>query len=182
VSIVMLEHEPAEALALLAADEVDLALTYDYNLAPARSDPTVRTVPLWTSQWSLGVPAAAARRAVGDALTTFAAFRDENWIGNSRNRADEDVVRTIASMSGFEPRLTHQCDSLDLVEDLILAGMGVGLLPASRPPRPGLVLLPLTAPDVRLRGYASTRRGRDLWPPLALVITRVAAESSKSEA
>ena len=31
------EHEPAEALQLLAADDVDLALTYDYNLAPAAS-------------------------------------------------------------------------------------------------------------------------------------------------
>ena len=29
------EHEPVEAFALLADDDVDLALTYDYNLAPA---------------------------------------------------------------------------------------------------------------------------------------------------
>src|SRR3954469_21744377 len=28
------EHEPAEAVALLDADEVDLALVYDYDLAP----------------------------------------------------------------------------------------------------------------------------------------------------
>src|SRR3954467_1878218 len=27
------EHEPAEAFALLAADDIDLALVYDYNLA-----------------------------------------------------------------------------------------------------------------------------------------------------
>ena len=30
------EHEPAEALELLDGDHVDLALTYDYNLAPAK--------------------------------------------------------------------------------------------------------------------------------------------------
>ena len=36
VRLHLLEQEPAEALGLLAADEVDLALTYDYNLAPAR--------------------------------------------------------------------------------------------------------------------------------------------------
>jgi hypothetical protein len=30
------EHEPDEALGLLADDAVDLALTYDYNLAPAQ--------------------------------------------------------------------------------------------------------------------------------------------------
>jgi DNA-binding transcriptional LysR family regulator len=176
VSVVMREYEPAEAIALLATDDVDLALTYDYNLAPALRDPTIVRTPLWTLPWTLGVPASAVASAPGDALATFAAFREYEWIGNSRNRADEDVVRTIASMSGFEPRLTHQCDSLDLVEDLILAGMGVGLLPAGREPRSGLALLPLEAPDVRLRAYACTRRGRNVWPPLALVLGRLTAE------
>jgi DNA-binding transcriptional LysR family regulator len=176
VSVVMREYEPAEAIALLATDDVDLALTYDYNLAPALRDPTVVRTPLWTLPWTLGVPASAVASAPGDALATFAAFREYEWIGNSRNRADEDVVRTIASMSGFEPRLTHQCDSLDLVEDLILAGMGVGLLPAGREPRSGLALLPLEAPDVRLRAYACTRRGRNVWAPLALVLGRLTAE------
>jgi DNA-binding transcriptional LysR family regulator len=175
VSVVMREYEPAEAIALLATDDVDLALTYDYNLAPALRDPTVVRTPLWTLPWTLGVPASAVASAPGDALATFAAFREYEWIGNSRNRADEDVVRTIASMSGFEPRLTHQCDSLDLVEDLILAGMGVGLLPAGREPRSGLALLPLAAPDVRLRAYACTRRGRNVWAPLALVLGRLTA-------
>src|SRR3954462_12564160 len=33
------EHEPAEALALLAADEVDLALVYDYTLPPGAPHP-----------------------------------------------------------------------------------------------------------------------------------------------
>jgi DNA-binding transcriptional LysR family regulator len=176
VSVVMREYEPAEAIALLATDDVDLALTYDYNLAPALRDSTVVRTPLWTLPWTLGVPASAVASAPGDALATFAAFREYEWIGNSRNRADEDVVRTIASMSGFEPRLTHQCDSLDLVEDLILAGMGVGLLPAGREPRSGLALLPLAAPDVRLRAYACTRRGRNVWAPLALVLGRLTAE------
>ena len=31
------EQEPPEALALLERDQVDLALSYDYNLAPPRS-------------------------------------------------------------------------------------------------------------------------------------------------
>lgn len=92
-----------------------------------------------------------------------------------RNRADEDVVRILASMSGFEPRLSHQCDSLDLVEDLIAAGMGVGLLPADRRPGAGVTLLALAEPDVRLRAYAHTRRGRAGWPPLALVLDRLLA-------
>jgi DNA-binding transcriptional LysR family regulator len=100
----------------------------------------------------------------------FSHFRDHDWIVNSRNTADEDVVRTVAAMAGFEPTITHRADSLDLVQDLIVAGLGIGLLPADQPTLPGISLLPLTAPDVRLRSYAVTRRGRTGWPPLALML------------
>jgi DNA-binding transcriptional LysR family regulator len=92
---------------------------------------------------------------------------------NSRNTADEDVVRTVASMAGFAPRITHRADSLDLVQDLIVAGLGVGLLPSDVPPRPGVRLLGLSRPDVALRSYAVTTRGRRTWSPLALLLDRL---------
>jgi DNA-binding transcriptional LysR family regulator len=173
VRLVVQEHEPAEAVALLEGDDIDLALIYDYNLAPLKVDAIVDTAQLWSTPWSLAVPAGAAADVQGTAADVFRAFRGQRWIGNSRNQADEDVIRLIASIAGFEPRLTHQADSLDLVEELILAGMGVGLMPADRPPRPGVVLLPLADPDLRLRAYACTRRGRAAWPPLALVLHRL---------
>lgn len=175
VHVAMREHEPAEAFALLAADDVDLALTYDYNLAPSAGDARFESVPLWTTPWSLGVAARSGRDVGGDALSVFTAFRDSEWIVDSRNRADEHVVRTIASMAGFEPRMTQQSDSLELVEDLILAGLGVGLLPSDVQPRRGVRLLPLTDPGVELRAYASTRRGRAAWPPLSALLFRLAA-------
>lgn len=178
VEIVVLEHEPAEALNQLAMDEIDLALTYDYNLAPDDAGPGVETLPLWTTPWGLGVPTAdagrlAASNDVPGAMSVFSAFRGYQWIGDSRNNADETVLRTIASMAGFEPTLRHQCDSLDLVEDLILAGLGVGLLPADRPHRAGISILPLRNPGVQLRAYARTRQGRSAWPALALVLHRL---------
>jgi DNA-binding transcriptional LysR family regulator len=164
VRMVILEHEPFEAFDLLAADGIDLALTYDYNLAPAHFDRTLAASPLWSGAWSLAVPAPAG-------ASTFAAFCDHDWIVNSRNTADEDVVRTVAAMAGFEPRVAHRADSLALVQDLIVAGLGVALLPADQPTRPGVALLPLHDPAVRLRCYAVVRQGRAAWPPLALVLS-----------
>lgn len=168
VRVLVREHEPAEALHLLATDQADLALVYDYNLAPATVDPALHSTPLWTARWGLGVPAGEpATRAT--TLQVFARFRAHDWIGNSRNTADEDVIRTLAAMAGFTPRITHQADSLDLVQDMITAGLGVGLLPAGQPTRPEVRLLPLTAPDVELRAYAAARHGHLNWPPIALV-------------
>jgi DNA-binding transcriptional LysR family regulator len=169
VHVLIREHEPAETRELLAADQVDLGLSYDYNLAPAADDPAMMSIPLWTARWGLGVP---AHQCAGDGTTreVFARFRTHNWIGNSRNAADEDVIRTLASMAGFTPRITHQADSLDLVQDMIAAGVGVALLPLGRATYPGVRILPLTAPHVELRAYALARHGRLDWPPLALVI------------
>jgi len=168
VRVLVREHEPAEALHRLAADQADLALVYDYNLAPAPADPALHSTPLWTARWGLGVPASEPATSA-TTLQAFARFRARDWIGNSRNTADEDVIRTLAAMAGFTPRITHQADSLDLVQDMITAGLGVGLLPLGHTIRPGVRFLPLTGPDVELRAYAVTRHGRLNWPPLALV-------------
>ncbi|WP_033287592.1 LysR family transcriptional regulator [Amycolatopsis jejuensis] len=171
VRVVIKEHEPAEALAQLMTDDIDLALTYDFDLAPATTEPSIAATQLWAAPWGLAARRVDASRVHGDGtLAVFTAFRDHDWIGNSRNGADETVVRTLASMAGFAPRFTHRADSLDLVQDLIAADGGVGLLPVDWPTRPSVTVLPLTGPDVRLRAFTCTRRGRDAWPPLALVL------------
>jgi DNA-binding transcriptional LysR family regulator len=166
VRLMLFEHEPAEALVMLADDAVDLALVYDYNLAPRPFDPSVVVTPLWTAPWSLGVPDAAAG-------TPVSGWRDSNWIVNSRNTADEVVVLTLASLAGFEPRIAHRVDSLDLLQDLVLAGLGVGVLPADVARRPGIHLTPLASPEVILRCYAVARRGRGEWAPLRLLVDRL---------
>ncbi len=163
------EHEPAEALALLAADEVDLALTYDYNLAPVSYDRSLASQPLGGTRWSLGVPSALGRGR-GTAAEVFGRFRDDDWIVNSRNTADTEVVRVLAALAGFQPHVAHRADSLELVQDMILARLGVGLLPAAQPAVRGVTLLRLRQPEVLLRPFAVTRRGHATWPPLALVL------------
>lgn len=168
VDVVISEHEPIEAFELLVNDDLDLALTYEYDLAPASPDAVLESVALWSTPWGLGVPADDPN-TVADLLS----YSERSWIVNSRNTADEDAVRTLASLAGFTPRIAHQIDSLDLVEDLIFSGYGVGLLPTTRPARDGVKVLPLSDPHVVLTAFAFTRRGRSTWPPLRLVLDRL---------
>ena len=172
VRLLVYEHEPFEAYDLLARDDVDLALTYDYDLAPAAFDRSLQARPLWQAPWHLGVPA-NEQRPRGRATEVMRRFAGHDWIVNSRNTADEDVVRTLASMAGFEPRVAHRVDSLDLVQDLVAAGLGVALLTDSLPPHEGVAVVRLRDPEVLLRSYAVTRRGRGSWPPLRLVLDRL---------
>src|SRR6476660_468477 len=169
VEVAISEYEPLEAFDLLVDDDLDLAITYDYNLAPASPDSVLETVPLWSTPWGLGVRVDVASNGIAG-LNVFA---DSIWIVNSRNTADEDAVRTLAALTGFTPHIAHQIDSLDLVEDLILDGHGVGLLPIGRTAREGLKVLPLNEPSVVMTAYAMTRRGRSTWPPLRLVLDRL---------
>jgi DNA-binding transcriptional LysR family regulator len=168
VNLVISEYEPIEAFALLTDDDLDLALTYDYNLAPASPHQVLQTEALWSITWGLAVPS-----TYPDGPTDIAAYADQTWIVNSRNTADETAVRTLASLAGFVPQIAHQIDSLDLVEDLIEAGFGVGLLPMGRPTSRGVKVLPLSTPEAVLTAYAVTRRGRADWPPLRAVLDRM---------
>jgi DNA-binding transcriptional LysR family regulator len=169
VEVAISEYEPIEAFELLVDDDLDLAITYDYNLAPAAPDSVLETLPLWSTPWGLGVRTDTATSDSAD----LKAFADSTWIVNSRNTADEDAVRTLGSLAGFAPRIVHQIDSLDLVEDLILDGHGVGLLPVNRPTLDGLTILNLSDPSVILTAYAVVRRGRSNWPPLRAIIDRL---------
>jgi DNA-binding transcriptional LysR family regulator len=165
------EHEPLETLDLLARDDVDLGLVYDYDIAPASWSSEHQVTPLWETEWGLGVPSSGPRGPL-------AAYADRDWIVNSRNTADEEALRMLASMAGFTPDIVHRIDSLELVGDLIVAGHGVALLPRGRTSRRGVTVLPLTDPRARLRAYAVTRRGRDQWPPLRAALERLTLGSA----
>ena len=86
------------------ATTVDLALVYDYNLAPAALDRTVEATPLWSAELGPRGPGRRVRRRRQRASRSSPRCRDADWIVNSRNTADEDVVRILASMAGFAPR------------------------------------------------------------------------------
>ncbi len=176
VAVLVSEYEPLEAVRLLADDDLDLALTYDYDLAPAPLGPLLVREPLWRTPWGLGVPTAALAAAEVDAPADLVRWGREPWIVNSRNTADEEAVRTLAATTGFEPWFAHSIDSLELVEELVESGLGVGLLPRDVTTRPGVTVLPLPGRGVVLTAYAVTRRGRERWSPLRAVLDRLTHE------
>ena len=164
-------------MALLADDEVDLALVYDYNLAPRAFGRDVVATPLWTARWHLAVPAGDDPVGADASPDVLRRYADADWIVNSRDTADETALLAIAALAGFVPRFTHRADSLELVQDLIVAGLGVGLLPAAeplrdgratpRPPRPRgrAALLRRHAPRAGSVGAARARRPFDRTAP-----------------
>ena len=111
VRLHLLEQEPAEALGLLAADEVDLALTYDYNLAPARfgrglqAEPLaplrgtwarrparVRAEPRWMSSAGTGTTRGSSTHATPPTRTWCASW--PRWPASSRGSRSARTAST----------------------------------------------------------------------------------------
>src|SRR5436190_814511 len=117
--------------------------------------------PLWPARWHLAVGRADDAAGTDASPDVLRRYVDADWIVNSRHTADESALLAIAALGDFMPRFTHRADSLELVQDLIAAGLGVGLLPADDALRDDVQRLELNDPAVELRSYAVTRRGRE---------------------
>ncbi|WP_067473993.1 LysR family transcriptional regulator [Actinomadura hibisca] len=117
------EAEPPEAIRLLRAGEVDVAVLFGYP-SPDRAAPPpddgLRRTRLRTEQISLVTPA----ELPGDTLADHA---DRRWITGCE-RCREHLVRACAA-AGFTPDIAFTTDDYVAVQALVAAGLGVTTLP-----------------------------------------------------
>ena len=171
IELELQEREPAEVDELLDADQIDLGFVHDYTLVP-RGGRHVRTL-LGSSPVMLAVPpgsAAPARIRTPDDLESL---RGEFWIGNSRDPGDEELASRLCALAGWTPRIRHRADSLELVIDLVLAGHGIGLLPADAPGEDRVRMVPVALARTDSRMWSVVRAGTQQWPATMAVIDAV---------
>ncbi|MGH3165898.1 MAG: LysR family transcriptional regulator [Trebonia sp.] len=164
------EQEPREALGLLDAGEIEIAVTVDYPGAPSRQDARYRRVDLIADVMDAVVPADHA--LAGRACVDLAELATEVWVGAAAGDPCGHIVNGICAVSGFAPDVQYHCQEWDAVAALVAAGAGVALVPRSaqplRPPR--LTVLPVTgAPATRLV-FALLRAGTEADPATATVL------------
>ncbi|HEU0101661.1 MAG TPA: LysR family transcriptional regulator [Mycobacteriales bacterium] len=179
VRLELQEREPAEAFAALLDGDVDLALVYDYALAPRPARAGVLTRQVTEVPMVLAVPADADPRVRGP--QDLGLLRDEPWVVNSRGQDDDELAARLCSRAGFLPRVVHKADSLELVQALVAAGLGVALLPAFVPAHGDLRLVPLPGTGATRRMWTAVRPGNEHWPAVALVV-RLVTEHARAAA
>ena len=114
------EAEPPEAVRLLRAGRVDVALLFAYRDTPPAEDDGLRRVPLLTEPSYLVAPADLP----GDGLADHARRR---WITGCE-RCRGHLLRSCAA-AGFTPDLAFTTDDYVAVQALVAAGLGVTTLP-----------------------------------------------------
>ncbi len=173
------EREPSEVLELLADGRIDLGFGYDYSLHQRFHDDGAAVRMICRTALALAVPASPALPPVVDGPRDLRALRDAPWVVNSRGDQDGELVSRLGGIAGFAPHIAHRADSLGLILDFVAAGLGVAVVPAFAPPRPGVRYVPMPGLDLERRMFAITRPGRHRHPGVELVIDRVTAHATR---
>jgi len=82
----------------------------------------------------------------------------------------DDVLRSLAVITGVHPRITQRVNDFRVVEELVLAGLGVALLPRYVVTARPLARRPLHGVHAARRIEAVTRVGASTRPAVAAVL------------
>jgi DNA-binding transcriptional LysR family regulator len=109
-------------------------------------------------------------RLAGRDQVRLADLADELWIGVEGGLMVDDVLNSIAILSGVQPRIAQRINDFRVAEELVNAGLGVALMPRYVVPARELVRLPITDISVARRVEAITRAGASARPAVAAVL------------
>ena len=117
LQVTLTDTHPPEALELLRAGKVEVAVIFRYDEAEPEPD-NVRLHHLLDDPVYL----LATRR-----IRKLAALRDETWIaGCERCRSH---LLSLCADEGFEPRIAYTSDDIVVMQALVAAGLGVTTIP-----------------------------------------------------
>jgi DNA-binding transcriptional LysR family regulator len=117
IELGLVDVHPVEALRMLRAGEIDVALIFRYADTP-REEEGLRLVHL------LDDPIYLVTYEPGE---TVADHRESTWIGGCERCQDELV--TVCRRAGFTPRISFVSDDMVVMQALVAARMGVTTLP-----------------------------------------------------
>ena len=182
IRMLIREQEPAEALAMLASDDIDLALVYDYNLAPAGFRGRSRRHP---DVVGILEPRGARRRRGCSATAMRARSSTTSAARRGSSTPATPPTRTSCGSSPRWPvssrRSATARTALNWCRISSSPASGLACCPPINPLRPASDCCPLADPAVQLRSFAVTRRGHNSWPPLALALDLLRPDRGPSE-
>jgi DNA-binding transcriptional LysR family regulator len=171
IDITLTEAEPPEATALVTAGEADLALVFAYGDAPFVPDQGLHWRPIGDEPVHLVLP--PDHRLADRPDITIDELAGESWIvGCARCRAHS---LRLCARAGFEPVVEHTTDDYVVVQNLIVSGLGIALLPDSAVKahrHPDVIVRENAAWGIRTYGVLH-REGADRVPANAALIRAI---------
>ncbi|MFF0489429.1 LysR family transcriptional regulator [Nocardia sp. NPDC003482] len=130
---------PTEVSRLLA--DYDVVLTHRDERAPALTGPRVTARVLMREP--IDVVVAPGHRLARQGAVVPAELADETWLSVRGGFPVDDVLRSIATVTGVQPRIAQRLNDFGVIEELVASGYGVALMPRYAVRHPELVVLRL---------------------------------------
>ncbi|GGK60909.1 LysR family transcriptional regulator [Nocardia camponoti] len=137
---------PSKAGSLLA--DYDIVLSHRDERAPALSGPRLACRPLMREP--IDVVVARGHPLAGRESVRPDELADESWISVRGGFPVDDVLESIATVTGVRPRIVQRLNDFRVIETLVASGYGVALMPRYAVAHPDLVIL-------RLEGVRAAR-------------------------
>ena len=181
IDLMLTEAEPPEAVRMLRAGYVDVAVIFRHEQAEStpgeEEEEGTRGIPLLDEPVYLVTATSAPDRLAETGLAGYAADR---WIaGCERCRAH---LLLQCAQAGFTPKIAFTTDDFVAVQALVAAGLGVTTLP-------GLALQAARHPGVRAQPLPGARRrvsalvyGAPPDPPATTLLLKVLADAQAGPA
>lgn len=169
------EHESREALDLVEAGALDLAVIAEFSGSPASTDPRYHREDLIVDVLDVVLP--AGHPAADPDGVELSALADEDWVGGFPGDACSQITFAACAAAGFSPQIRHSGHGWDGDAALVAAGAGVALIPRSAQPLrpPDLITCPVIGTPAARVLFALTRAGHERDPGLSTVLTELTA-------
>jgi DNA-binding transcriptional LysR family regulator len=168
--------EPAGALELVLAGDVELAVVDEYDGVPLALPDYVLARELCSEPLVAVVPAGWSGRR----RPRLAELAAADWVMPPPEAACGLAVRSACRAAGFEPRVAWETDDMLLLAAAVAAGHGVAVLPRLSVDRSAHVeVRALAEPALHRRLSAVARSAASARPVVAAVLAAIAAESAR---
>ncbi|MFE9583323.1 LysR family transcriptional regulator [Nocardia sp. NPDC006044] len=157
---------PSEVTRLLA--DFDVVLTHRDERAAPIADPRIAVRLLMREP--IDVVVAPFHRLAGHASVIPGELADETWLSVRGGYPIDDVLRSIATQTGVQPRIAQRLNDFRVIEALVISGYGVSLMPRYSVSHPDLSLLRLTGVRAARMFELATRPRAERSPAIAAVL------------
>ncbi|MFG1797434.1 LysR family transcriptional regulator [Nocardia sp. NPDC049149] len=170
---------PSEVPRLLA--DYDVVLTHRDERSPSTADPRVTSLMLMREP--IDVVVAPTHRFAGRTSIAPAELAEETWLSVRGGFPVDDVLRSIATVTGVQPRIAQRLNDFRLIEAMVAADYAVALMPRYSVVNPALSSLPLTGVRAARIFELATRPHAARSPAIGAVLTafRTAAREVAAE-
>jgi DNA-binding transcriptional LysR family regulator len=170
-----IDQPAANAPALLA--DFDVVVVHRDERDTTHLSPRVDTTILLREPLDLLLP--PHHRLATHEKVALRELADESWIGVEGGLVVDDVLGSLAAISGMQPRIVQRVNDFRVVEELVLAGIGVALLPRYALTVRELVRRPLGGMRAARRIEAVTRTGAAARPAVGAVLDILATVAAE---